>query len=636
MLLRDRLDERAPDCRIGIACLFAIKPNQPTGMTLGPIPMKTLLVAAILFPVSFLAVDGLPEPAALNDGSIVVTPSDPVSASLIGVPTGAVTSGAKDPTSADRSPSPLGSTTVPKPMLRLSVAGPKDFRASFAATNLGQLLSSAPGEQLWRAVLAPIDAMWRQFDGSKDFGKSRRRVLDYGGRMRLLLMVEPGEGEKDDRTFAVVALDPDGATDLKLLGDDLARVLLANAKAQSRSQTVDQHALRVFGDTDGFFTVPMVIGHSLVMFLGEQGTLGTCVPRGLAALATDKGRNDAPFAFDIDLSQLQKLSFAREEEKIFDALGLRSLRSLHATLRPNGVHAEVELEVSFADGNRGLFDAFLPTVSQLPNLLARVPVAATPWMTVPLRPSALIRTAIAVSAFSDGKAVETIRKEWLNQIGLHLDIELLDHLTGEVMIFGDLWQEEDLKAIEGGEDPPIGACIAWSVKDDVAFRAGFDKLLKHLKGIVNRFDKRTIQGVEITRVGAAFMTGMHMAIGKGLFAVAVGKEGVAQLEALVTTDAGKRGGNPIPDPVQKVQQLAPEGWNGVGLLDLEALFGGQVAMVLDLMQDRLPPPMRPDISVDDTQKTLDALLPLVMKFGLQHLVMMSGYHEGHWRGRLIW
>ena len=144
-----------------------------------------------------------------------------------------------------------------------------------------------------------------------------------------------------------------------------------------------------------------------------------------------------------------------------------------------------------------------------------------------------------------------------------------------------------------------------------------------------------MDGVEITRLGSFFLTGVHMAVGQDLFALAFGEEGVSQLEALVTGHQGAAA-RPLPAAVERVRQLAPAGWNGLGVVDLSALFSGQLALALALLEDGLPPEMRFDISVDDTQKWLDKMLPLVKEHGLEDIVTMTGHDGGRWRLRVVW
>ena len=69
---------------------------------------------------------------------------------------------------------------------------------------------------------------------------------------------------------------------------------------------------------------------------------------------------------------------------------------------------------------------------------------------------------------------------------------------------------------------------------------------------------------------------------------------------------------------------------------LTAMFGGQLTLMLEALDDALPPPMRFGFSVDATQEWLDRLLPLVAQHDLEHLVTMTGYADQRWRLRLLW
>jgi hypothetical protein len=265
-----------------------------------------------------------------------------------------------------------------------------------------------------------------------------------------------------------------------------------------------------------------------------------------------------------------------------------------------------------------------------------VPVAATPWLVLPFRPDVILRTVLDVAAGESRNEgdLEAVRQEMHDELGLYLDTELLDHLGGEIMVLGDLWRDDDRKVFQEGGDPPLGACIALSLRDTAAFEQGFAKLLAYLKGAVRFFAAREVDGVKISQVGTAFTTGTHFAVGQGLCALGFGAEGTMQLEALVTARAAAE--SPLPAPIERVRHLAPAGWNGVGLADLGALCGGQLTLAIELLEDALPPPLRPQLSADDSQQWLDRLLPLVQEHEVAQLVTMTGYHAHAWRMKVLW
>jgi hypothetical protein len=518
--------------------------------------------------------------------------------------------------------------------MRLDAVGPKAFRAAFEPTNLGRLFASEAGERLWRPLLAPLERFWQQWDGRADgFAAARSRVLDYGGRIRVLWLVEPGEERGRVRVSGVFAMDTDGTTDLSALADDLARVLVAWIPAEPTERNVGEHALRVLGRTGSdLVTIPLVIDGCVVAFFGEARTLDRSVPRCLRALADDDRPAPAPLALHVDLTQLGRLT---DEPVVSRLFGLESLRSFDASVRPSGPYAELELEVAFADGERGILAGFLPAVDALPTLLHRVPSTATPWLVLPFRPDLIFRAGLEAAASRRSGGVDAVRQEMRDELGLDPDSELLGHFGGELMVLGDLWQADDSAKFRGGGDPPLGACIAWSLRDTAAFGRGFDRLLDYLKGHVHRYETRAVDGVQITRLGSLLVTGVHVGVGQDLFALGFGAEGVAQLEALVAAgrDAAQR---PLPTAVRRVQHRAPPGWNGVGAADLTAVLGGQITLLLELLDDALPPAMRPDASTETTQEWLDRLAPLIAEHRLDHLVTMTGHDGRSWRLRLVW
>jgi len=534
--------------------------------------------------------------------------------------------------------------------MRLDVVGPAAFRAAFAPTNLGALAASEEGEALWRPLLAPAERIWQQWNGDDEFEATRQRVLDYTGRIRVLWMVQPDAERGTDRVFGVLALETDGATDLSALAGDLSRTIQAILPDAPTPRAVGEHALQLVGDPEGeSMTLPVVLGGSLVAFFGEAAALERTVPQCLEALAADTAPPTAPVSFQLDLAQLRELWALRESPAVAEFLGMRSLRSLRASLGPNGPHVQLQVDVEFDEPTegapqqavderrRGIMAGLLPSVGTLPGLLARVPAAATPWLALPFRADLLLRAGLQVAAAEDETegGVEGVRQRMQEELGFYPDTELLDHMSGEVMILGDLWQSEDPDVFRRGDNPPLGACIAFSLRDAAAFRRGLDKLLHYLKGHVHLYETREVEGVAVTRLGTMFLTGMHMAVGQGLFAVGFGDEGVAQLEALVAGRPAAPDGT-YPEPVQRVSYLAPAGWNGVGAASLSAMLGGQIVLVLEMLDDALPAAMRFGFSSDKTQDWLDRLRPLVEKHEVDHIVTMTGYHRGHWQLRVLW
>jgi len=179
--------------------------------------------------------------------------------------------------------------------------------------------------------------------------------------------------------------------------------------------------------------MPVVINGCLVAFFGEAGSPEETVPRCLRALALDVEKPSAPLSLHVDLTQLKGLSGMRAKPTLMKLFGLESLRSFHAAVRPNGRHAQLELEVEFGDGNRGMMAGILPAESTLPSLLARVPAEATPWLTVPFRLGVMFRVGLEMAAAADDDegGVEAVRQRLHDQLGLHLDNELFDHVGGE-------------------------------------------------------------------------------------------------------------------------------------------------------------------------------------------------------------
>ncbi len=664
-MLRERLDERADDWRGGLVAAFALRsPTAPTIPWYATTTMKILLLTALLAPFGF----GLglfdPEFWSPNLGDPTterVSIEDPAATTPDGPKPAAPESGssavpAAPTVAANESPPPTSTADVP--LVRLQVDGPQVFRAAFSGTRVGDLLASEDGEGLWTPLAAQIEGFWRQLDGDReDFDATRRRVLDYTGRIRVLWMldetaselgaVQAGSGE--ERVFGIFALEMDGSTDLSALADDLARALRAMIPGTPTLRAVGEHSLQELRPSDGgFVTLPMELGGHVVTFFGNGIPLEAAMPRALASLAADQPTDYVPLALHVDLSRLRDLPGVQEEPVLVHLFGLQSLRSFDVALRPVADRVQLEASLGFDAGSRGVFGALLPAVDRLPEILSRVPADATPWLAMPFRIDELFRVvADTVDASGETRTDDDrpFREQLREQLGFDLDTELLDHTGGEVLVLGDLWEHDDGEEFQDGGAPPLGACLALSLRNTAAFRAGFDKLLDHFRGVVQRHETREVDGVEITRLGTWFLTGTQLAVGQDLAALAFGPEAVTQLERMVTgrrePGAATLSPTALPDAVRNVQHLAPPGWNGIGLLDLTALLGGQVALVLEAADEAWPQVTGAEFDTMELQKWFDSALPLLTEHGLSHLIAMAGHEDrgsgaSRWRIRVVW
>ena len=113
----------------------------------------------------------------------------------------------------------------------LLTVGPAGWRQRLGPTNLGSLLASAAGRELWSDGAEQIDGVWRHLLGveAAAFATARQRLLDYSGSVQVQVRLV-GEG-RDPRMLAAVAFAPDGRTDMTALATDL-RSLMARAAEQ--------------------------------------------------------------------------------------------------------------------------------------------------------------------------------------------------------------------------------------------------------------------------------------------------------------------------------------------------------------------------------------------------------------------
>ena len=134
--------------------------------------------------------------------------------------------------------------------MRLDLVGPAAFRKAFGATRIGALLGSEEGAKLWRPLLEPVEKIWRRWDGQRQgFATTRDRVLAYGGRIRVLWLVQPGDDDQRDLVCGIYAMDTDGETDLSALAGDLSRAMQSIIPVDPRAQ--QEQAARAAGPGGG-------------------------------------------------------------------------------------------------------------------------------------------------------------------------------------------------------------------------------------------------------------------------------------------------------------------------------------------------------------------------------------------------
>jgi hypothetical protein len=528
----------------------------------------------------------------------------------------------------------------PEPLVRIDAYGPQALRRAFLPTNIGTLCASEDGERVWRPLLQPLEQMWRSLDNGPEFDQARQRALDYAGRMHLLWMRAPGSNDEEESFVGVFAMQTHERSDMPAMAQDLTRPLAVLGQEPQMLEVQNGTHLQVLHLEDGqFITLPMVTADHVLVFFGEPAALTAGgIPRCLLALDAADPELDCPLRIQIDLSQARSTPRWRERPEVRALFGIDSIETMTVRVRPNGPHFEIAADLEFNNADRGILEALFPPQQTTPQLLSRVPRGTNPWFVGPLRLDVLMRRILELIPIIDeqgNRTPEEIRAEMHKELGLHLDTDLFDHFGEEVMLLGDFWEDVDNEAWRNGEDPPIGACMVFSLRNTEAFQTGMNKLLELFKGAVRTVDERTVEGVRITRLGSAFVTGVHLAAGNGMFAIAFGSEGTKQLE-LVVTAAHANDVFALPTPLEHVMHLSPPGRNGLGLLNVSALLRGQLALTLEAIEEVLPPMLGVELAMDETQEALDAAAPLIERHGLNHIVVLQGHADNTWRLRVVW
>ena len=114
------------------------------------------------------------------------------------------------------------------PIVRIEIAGPAMWRTILTPTNLGSLMASEQGAQLWQPVLYPVEQMLTSALGTDAFDKARGRILDYSGTTKLAIWNDPDTEEVQ----VELVMSGDGQTDMAAMGRELA-TLLASATGEA-------------------------------------------------------------------------------------------------------------------------------------------------------------------------------------------------------------------------------------------------------------------------------------------------------------------------------------------------------------------------------------------------------------------
>lgn len=507
---------------------------------------------------------------------------------------------------------------APVRLLHAELAGPAAWQERLRPTNLGTLLASAEGEALWRPWAEQLGQMLPGLLGA-DGAALPKAWLAYAGTVEVVVLGRPGEGEEPNISGRVT-FGVDEASDVAALATSTLR-LAAGAMDLDFGPAFEGSDLMVARVDQWLVTLPKVTaGRATVYFGNDKAGLRQLVAAELPAAAGPANPRTPLLRVRFDLQAAERLRVASGGTEVGQmvALGFGTLREFELSVAASGPHVQGELGITFGAGERGLFAGLFPARAGVPALFWAVPPQARAWKVGRCDTMAIwhaVLRAIAVDGASEEKTAAEAREE----TGVDIEKDVLAHLTDEVMV---AWHPQR-DAEQHADD--LGLCLAFALRDEAAFQAGFGKLLRSS----GELEVREADGVlRADQEGAWFMPTVAFAVGKGLAILALGDNAVAHVDA-VLGQAGKKAS--MPKEFEVHLRTAPAGFNSVGTIELGVLLRHYLQGLVALL----------DLPGDGPSHELEAvmdkeILPLLAKQHLDRLLTLTGGTAEAWRFRVLW
>lgn len=510
----------------------------------------------------------------------------------------------------------------------VEVQGPAAWRAMFGVTNVGSFLGSEKGQAIAQQVIRPLELTVQKAAGLEDkaYGLARERLLDYAGS--IVLEVRSFEGGSDSMG-ALIAMSPDGRTDLTALTADLSALLAKLDGAEWKDEPeLGGNALRML---QGYVaTAPVAVGADpkkacmvaamvppafVVRARAEAKALGE-------RLAARERRPRPALHVDVDVQGSMTLSDVRDADTWSKSVGLDTLRHLELSVGAAGPHVMLEAAQQFEGDARGLFGILFPDVQTLPKVSALKPADATVWK-VGHCDLAAIERAIREGAKAAG-AGDRIEGDLPKPL-FDAKEGILAHFTGEYAMFAT---PKEIEELERGD---FAFGMLFRVRDHEAFAAKWKAARKEL-GFTELEAETLDGGYVLQRLGGFFQ--VHCAIGPDLFAIAYGRGVDESLRAAVATAkehgfVSKESTLALPATLQR---FAPKGCNGLAEGDV-AVIAAQVVwaaqLVLSIGDFGVPVSEIPEIDAE-------AMRELLKEYRLDVARSATGYDAGRWNLRVYW
>ena len=524
------------------------------------------------------------------------------------------------------------------PHVRIETVGPDGWRMRLGPTNLGSLLESAQGRELWQPQVMPLLGFWQTIAGGEQpFAAAKERLLGYAGRVQFAAWVGKGSIDHTGVVRLALTLEADGRTDMRALATDL-RQLQQQATGEWQKLDLAGEKLEVLRDGDDTMTAPQLVGDHIVVAMASESAIAEAFAAAKALLAGATGKPPAPntpaMRVDVDVKALVAKTLAEgsaDDKTAVRVFGLDSLQQVQLSLGTAGPHVQVELAQHFAPAPAGFFAAFCPPVQGVPDLRGLATAQGT-WRIGHFDWSALFTTAIDYIQQISGLAAGDVRQDMKEELGLDVIDDLTAHMGTEIAVQG-----AGLRDFDRADD--VAWALAVRLRDAAKFEASLLKLLEHGKPMMTLAETKTIDGVECRRYGLLGY-GLWLAVGHGIGFALGGAEAEERLTAMLTAarQATTKDAAKPSEPKSAFPDLAkhlPAGTNCEARGDLASVFAVPTEMWWMLLREVVPIP-RPYLAADSDEKTREQTEALLRQHNLAVVRTATGYAAGVWRWRLYW
>lgn len=470
-------------------------------------------------------------------------------------------------------------------------------------TRIGKALADAPFVAALQQAMTPLAEVMPA--PLTDFLKGLPGALEgYDGEVVAALRLDPAtlaKAMRDNRPpamAAVLALGPDGDTDLEALAQKLNALLPREGAVGTRlaDRDVDVHhfdmlQVSTFAVRDG--CVVAVAGLDLATqgewFLAPSQPPIELSPEARRAIVSAHLELGGLMKVVPDLLPDMRLP-AEAVQSLWRLYGIGTLRGGGFLLRAVGDRTEQEAWLDFDDGERGLFDVVLPARTARPALLRFLPAGTRSFTSRPFDPRALqslyTRTWAAL-----GDAVpmprDQFEAEFTRMLKVRLDEDLLALLGDEYLSILDLGlvvdpDAEEQDAVTEKVDEKFGdTCYVIALRDGQRFQKSLETALR-ARGLHAGRKSEEYAGTKLHRLKVLGAFPIEYAVTDTFLVIGVGAgEGTARnvrgvLDAAAAVGNGASG-TPLPDDVAAMMTGLPEGHCGVDATSLLEAIDGMLA-----------------------------------------------------------